>query len=391
MKKTKFKFVRAIVRVFSFLLAGILVSIAMVSNMDTYSWFTSKMMVNAIARAATTSDIIDEIDLYGCDNKERNPEGLILSRKDGLDYDPVAFFEINGEISNYMLHINPVRLSGNGPISIPFRFGTKLVNFIGLYFRNKNDIISGIIKVKHFNEYIDEEIPIKFTVGFLRTKCKLDDMKTDLEIDFIDEDDITDLIIYIASYKNWGTSGTADITQAGIMQAGESDSGNGTAFNMAPFLMDADQSRIVDVIIPGLRRYLEEIYSTNQKLIEELSKKMAEYAELDEKYNNIVSEIERLEKENKALREAIDALTAKSNDNEDNGESDDESGDSNTEGGGNNTGDNTENGNLNNSENNLIPGGSSGGSGNDGDGNGEDGNEEGGNEGGESLEGGTVE
>jgi len=372
LKKTKLKFIRVFTRALSYFFAGVMVSIGMVANMDTYSWFSSSMMANAIVSAATTQDIIEGIQIAS-----QNPEELKLSKKAGLDYNPVVFFELNGEITQYILHINPVCLDTNEIIRIPFRFSINPDKLAWLFLRSKNDPIKGTIRIKHLNEFIDEEIDIEFTSDFLIAKCMseiLNDTRPNTNdtsagtysaANFEEEDELTKLILYLASYKNWGMTEIP-----GEAPADDNDSGDGTEFNVKPFLMDEEQSLIVDVIVPGLRSYLEEVYSINQKLIEELSNKMneiselnlsletlsAEKAELDEKYSSIVVEIEKLKEENRALKEIIDALPV--NKNEDDGKKNGEKNHagSNTEGNGSNIGSETENGSESNPENNINGG-----------------------------------
>jgi len=365
LKKTKLKFIRVFTRALSYFFAGVMVSIGMVANMDTYSWFSSSMMANAIVSAATTQDIIEEIQITS-----QNPEELKLSKKAGLDYDPVVFFELDGEIAQYILHMNPVCLNTDEVISIPFRFSINPDKLVLLFLRSTDNTIKGTIRIKHLNEYIDEEIDIEFTSDFLITKCmseilndtnsKTNDTsaKTYSVTNSTEEDDLTKLIVYLASHKNWGMTETSD-----EIPTDEYDSGDGTEFNVKPFLMDEDQSMIVDVIVPGLRSYLEEVYNINQKLIEELNNKMNEIselnlsletlseekAELDEKCSSIVVEIEKLKEENRALKEIIDALAV--NKNEDDGEKD--HADSNTECDGSSIGSDTENGSESSSENNI--------------------------------------
>lgn len=139
-----------------------LVIIALWTIPGTYSWICNNYYKNTIVSAAKEENIIEKVEIL-----EFNPENLILKKEQGLNYTPVIFFNIDGEINSYIHGINPVKLGEEDEIiPLTFVFGpSEVLNLL-----SGNEIITGTISIKHLNEYISIDKKIIFTKKFLLEK-----------------------------------------------------------------------------------------------------------------------------------------------------------------------------------------------------------------------------
>ncbi|QIB27753.1 hypothetical protein [Caloranaerobacter azorensis] len=194
MKKSKKQKVnRTILKVIGFITTGILISMILSINMDTYSWFTSKTAYDMSVTAATTDDILEEIKI-----DKVNPEEIVL-KKNLIDIEPVIYFSVDGEISDYILHINPIRLKTYERYIIPINVTVNLQQIMDLLMKNKKRIY-GTIKIKYLNEYIDEERNIEFTREYLLTKLlnRLGIQYLDVDNEYEKEEYLKKVMMYIA-------------------------------------------------------------------------------------------------------------------------------------------------------------------------------------------------
>ncbi|KGG79947.1 hypothetical protein Y919_09050 [Caloranaerobacter azorensis H53214] len=192
-KSKKQKVSRTILKVIGFITTGILISMILSINMDTYSWFTSKTAYDMSVTAATTDDILEEIEI-----DKVNPEEILL-KKNLIDIEPVIYFSVDGEISDYILHINPIRLKTYERYIIPINVTVNLQQIMDLLMKNKKRIY-GTIKIKYLNEYIDEERNIEFTSEYLLTKLlnRLGIQYLDVDNKFEKEEYLKKVMMYIA-------------------------------------------------------------------------------------------------------------------------------------------------------------------------------------------------
>ncbi|MDN5303118.1 MAG: hypothetical protein PWQ60_2632, partial [Thermoanaerobacteraceae bacterium] len=162
----KAKVIRGILfKAIGFFAAGALVSMALLADTDTLAWFSSRVVSNLQVQAASAEDIIK--DFYTLSdvskNSGENPDKIIVKKAGGLTYDPVVYFSVDGDISRYIMHINPVKLTQD-EMQIPIR--------IKVNYRDLDDILSkssitGKITLKYLNEFIIDSFQITFTRGYL--------------------------------------------------------------------------------------------------------------------------------------------------------------------------------------------------------------------------------
>ncbi|KPU27472.1 hypothetical protein TR13x_05225 [Caloranaerobacter sp. TR13] len=167
-KNGKQKVKGIILKVMGFLTGGTLISMVLLINMDTYSWFTSKMTYNLSVTAATTEDILEKIEI-----KTVNPKEIVLKKNNSINIEPVIYFSVEGEASDYILHINPIKLKNHKKYTVPINVAVNLKQIIELLNKdneNNNKRVQGTIRIKYLNEFIDEKIDIEFTTKYLFKK-----------------------------------------------------------------------------------------------------------------------------------------------------------------------------------------------------------------------------
>jgi hypothetical protein len=252
MKKNKFSLFRMALRVLSFVIAGMLVSTAMLANMDTYSWFTDEEKSVFSVNAATTADILSSIDI-GYESDET--PYIALQKAAGLSSSPMIYFSVEGKAAEYLKPVNPIRLTSTDQVKAALEPNISLTQFVHLV-KNGPDNIKGIIKVKYLNEYIDE--PMHFTLSrqYL-INMFLSGIVSNPAGEPLDKI-LCDLITYIAPMGTWAPA---------------SPDSNGKIH------LTAQQEEIVNIIVPELIAYLNKLYSENQSLYNQLSLKESQLKE----------------------------------------------------------------------------------------------------------------
>ncbi|WP_069650496.1 hypothetical protein [Caloranaerobacter ferrireducens] len=163
-KSEKQKIKRIILKVMGFVTGGTLISMILLINMDTYSWFTSKTTYDLSVTAATTEDILEKIEI-----ETINPKEIILKKNNSINIEPVIYFSVEGEASDYILHINPIKLKTHKEYTVPINVVVNLKQIVELLNKNKKRV-QGTIRIKYLNEFIDEEINIEFARRYLLKK-----------------------------------------------------------------------------------------------------------------------------------------------------------------------------------------------------------------------------
>lgn len=126
----------------------------------TCSLFFKEIICTGTVSAATEEDIIQYASI---DNT--NPAEIVIKPADNLDYNPIIYFSIEGEIKDYIMHINPVQL-GVTQENIPIRLKVNLPQYMELLQNNK-DKICGMIYIKYLNGFIDKNYEVEFTKSYI--------------------------------------------------------------------------------------------------------------------------------------------------------------------------------------------------------------------------------
>lgn len=302
------------------LVAGIMVSVIMLGNLDTYSWFISSSEGSVSVAAAVTEDIIDTFELI-TDGKDKNTIAIRIRKSEERTDNPLVYFEIEGEAVNYILHLNPLRLEERGLYVIPIETDVNLNQFANLLYRSKN--IEGTLRVKYLNEFIDESYELSFSPKYLRNRlldeiinkgARLEQEKNNKMrmMSFIetpeeagenlskqDSEEITiAAITSLAELLEWQRIGLG-------MEVGEKS--DEELFHIG-IELTSNQEFLMDIMYPGLKKYLESLQEYISVLKSKLEDKNAQMASLDEKLAALESQYEELLEENASLVEQINNM-----------------------------------------------------------------------------------
>ncbi|MDI6706594.1 MAG: hypothetical protein QME73_10095, partial [Bacillota bacterium] len=268
-KKTGMKYL--MLRVGACLLSGIMISMVLIGNVGSFSWFTDTAAGSARFSVVSIEDIISS---YGVDS-EINPTKIQITKAEGLEFDPVLYFSVEGEASDYMRHIGPVRLKKRNE-EIRLAVGITVVQYLKLVDSlDDKDTIKGRIRIKYLNEFIDESLDISFTREYL-----VDEFKRNIEELFSSKNQkgrmgangsFSDLIIYLGESARWEEVDTE------------------VRLNLTQF-----QEQVIDIFVPGLRQYI----SAAEDEVEKLTQRV----------ETLQDRIDSLERQNASLGAEIDAL-----------------------------------------------------------------------------------
>lgn len=333
-KKSKDK--RLAIKVVSILTGSILVSSVLLINFDTHSWFTASSTGGVTVSAATTWDIIDQESFSIINDKDGNAVAIKLMKNPNFKGEPTIYFEVEGKISEYILHINPMKLTNSGEDQeyvIPIEPNINMNQYLKLLWPF-GDKIEGTMRVKYLNEFISEEYNISFSKKYLRDRFNEDITRghisgNSLNINESITQEITNLITYLASHVTWENSeleqqqqqsmqmSTMSIMDSNISKQGSYEESLGRVIEIKPIVMpigrlmlNPEQLSIINLISPKLMPYLDELYSTVENLVAQLNEKLSEIATLEAKAEEMKLSIEELEAEKEELNLEIEKLEA---------------------------------------------------------------------------------
>lgn len=317
-------------RTIGIIISGCIVSLTLLVNFSTHSWFGDTVTIDGMSvSAATTRDIISE---YSVDSQV-NPQFLIIKKAANISYDPIIYFAVEGdEILQYIVHMNPLRLTSSseylnasGEYRVPIRSTVnvkQLTELVRGYNPKKGGSISGVIKIKYLSEFIDEQIPFEFTKKYLIDTFQ---QKGDRSLmaaygqDAQDADGvITSLTAYVASQKAWRESQSSTDIKAAQAELSSSrlDDLSVEAYTLERFNMTDDQRQIAGIILPGLENYLNKVYTAFKAMSEVMKLKSLRITELEKEnqslqvqVSGLKDEVKLLKDENLTLRNTIGELS----------------------------------------------------------------------------------
>jgi hypothetical protein len=208
MRKKRFKqhhrYKKLILRGICLFFAGIIVNFAFLFSTDTLSWFTSARSACLHVKAATTADLIEKISV-----EERNPQEIRIKKAANYIGTSVLYFAIEGEALEYLAHLNPIKLDTHEEISVPLKPRVQLHQFFKLV--NKKNNITGTLRIKYLNEFIDEEFSFTYTNRFL-LDCFIQSLQDGLKDKMRGtrgtsllkgQDELNSLLHYIVEQTGW--------------------------------------------------------------------------------------------------------------------------------------------------------------------------------------------
>lgn len=309
---------RVVLRSIAFLVAGTIIALTILISPDSFSFFKKQFdNPNGPVRAASKEDIIDTIEVYYDGDQ---PMLKLKKAEDFKDYSPVVFFSIEGDLKDYILHVNPVKLEKgketdecieyNIPI-IPNVNVRQAMNLLREGIRDLDDEVTGYIKVKHLNEFIDEPVEIGISKRYL-IKCSLMDDKNNqlaginkLDISETENEElmkyISEVIDSSTDYIDWKEVEweTPIYTQA---------QGGYYSLPIGRIELSSKQSDIVDQVAPKLLDYNDSLYDILEDLADGFNKKVDENNELRAQNERLIEEKIALEEQNAALCSYISSL-----------------------------------------------------------------------------------
>jgi len=357
-----------------FFLAGIMVSMALLADVGTLSYFTANIQKTMVVQAASEKDII--ADFYAANKGNTvtkvdvNPDVLVIKKSQNLKYDPMVYFSVRDissdqdiKPSDYIQHINPIRLSEYEHI-VPIRIKYDPKNVSDDY--NPDDTVSVEITLKYLNEFISSPVKVKFTYQYLKTGQK----NSDLDLSQWLKTHIVEYVENLSKQISWGyalSSNRAkrfEIPGSNILTEDNLDIGEQTdvechilqyipympKFTLArarikeiknPFNrpeLDKEQIVLIDIIAPGLRDYMNSLYDFIEQMVAILNQKLKEIqelhlaiqnmnfqieemtvkqAELEQQNATLLEEVQKRDKQIRELEDSVDELESKNNKLED--------------------------------------------------------------------------
>ncbi|MGB9840458.1 hypothetical protein [Thermovenabulum sp.] len=326
MNRIKNTLTRALIIVFS----GLMISTTFLINDKTAAWFTSRAEYSFQVQAASEEDIIEELfTTSGGKKTNLNPDTIIVKKAKDMKPNFIIYFTLEdenkksktGRITDYILHINPLEIDNNGQIKIPIKLKFNYRDLVYLW-NNYDGTTKGIITLKYLNGFIVKEYPVEFENSFLWAKAAA--MLTGAEEKSYDKNKKYDLekqmkehtakiIEEIAGNIRW-----QEIAESPRVERFTKDTIN-------PFekiQLEEEQKNIIDIIVPGLREYIERMYNYIEKIVINLNEKNAEIekqnmiieemlrenAKLQKEKEELFKEKQELEKQNAELKEEIERL-----------------------------------------------------------------------------------
>lgn len=281
MKSIKKAAAGSVARTAAFLLAGALVSTGTLACLDTYAWFRSRTAGELMVSAAGEEDIIKEVRVnYNNEAGKTDPVSFTITRADGLVIDPLRLhFSIEGDIAEYLLHLNPVELFAlAGGKTVELKPKLDLEELLRLLLNGTPERLTGIIRIKYMNEFINKGIEITFTRDYLLLECLTPVLGEDWSRDASVWDTLLRLMRYLAQARP-DERGIIPVAAAKSAEPGEE--GKKETYPLPSGLsLTAEEAKTLEAIIPGLISYLEEVREEGKSLADQLYLKDAELEEL---------------------------------------------------------------------------------------------------------------
>lgn len=313
---------------------GTLVAFTLLVNVDTYSWFSDQAIQRINVSSASTEDFIKDVEII---NKCGSSVAIKLTKSENCKSNPILYFSVHGKASEYILHINPVKLNERGEYIIPIEPDINVNQFLKLFVRPWTPI-KGTLRIKYLNEFIDEEYEIQLSRSYLIQRFWQNIERKEIKFTKIDDDpesrkEVSNLITYIARHLDWDNNQDSNagnnvrmlssnqMSIASSNQSKEAEAQGQMEIVKSPIgklVLSSEQVQIINTIAPKLISHLEELYSTINNFVDRLNKKIAENDRLKLENEKLVMNIEVLEAErdnllgeNEGLEDAKNALEEK--------------------------------------------------------------------------------
>ncbi|TKC19815.1 hypothetical protein [Robertmurraya kyonggiensis] len=262
----------------------IVLLLLMTANQDSYALFFTKYQEQLGVSSASAENLIKYVQII-----EQEDKSLVIEimRDSEYGYRPDVGFAIEGDISEYVLHINPVKVDQNGIYQIPIVPNINFHQYWELLFmkisQDKNTV-SGSVAVKNFDGKVIDQKPIEINIDYLLSRIDEDIKNSEAEIKkMMNEDvakmEVASLINRMASTMNWEEQ----------MKGMNSSTSN--------YTLSSYQDSMIRAIAPNLMGHLKKLTEDNNELVS-----------LKSKNASLQGDMERLEEENQKLRKRLEEL-----------------------------------------------------------------------------------
>ncbi|MEQ2526085.1 hypothetical protein WMO40_05170 [Bacillaceae bacterium CLA-AA-H227] len=276
------KFVKTSFKSIVFLVIVLL--LLMTANQDSYALFFTKYQEQLGVSSASAENLIKYVQII-----EQEDKSLVIEimRDSEYGYRPDVGLAIEGEISEFILHINPVKVDKNGIYQIPI---VPNINFhqywklLLMKISQEKNTVSGSVAVKNFDGKVIDQKAIEIDIDYLLNRIDADIINSEAEIKKMMHEDVAKmevatLISTMASTMNW------------------EEQTKGMNLLTSNYSLSSYQDSMIRAIAPNLMGHLKKLTEENNQL-ENLKSKNA----------SIQDEMAQLEEENQKLRKKLEEL-----------------------------------------------------------------------------------
>lgn len=189
-------------------LCGIL-TVLFVTNNESYSFFSKSSQDQMQVTSASAENLVSNVEIL-----EQQDGSLVIqiTRDSEYGYRPDVGFVIEGELANYILHINPVTIDVNGVYEIPIEPNLNTYQFLDLLrlkYSQQDSNIPGLVTVKNFDGKIIDSKEIEISIDYLLSRIDDPIIRSNAndfqynQIDDFEMANVTKLITNIAGQINW--------------------------------------------------------------------------------------------------------------------------------------------------------------------------------------------
>ncbi len=197
---------KTILRATGFLSAGILISAILQANTPTFSYFTTQYQDVINVSTASAEDLIKHVEVI---KKKDGSLVVEVVRDSDYGYRPDVGFSIEGDLAEYILHINPINAEKNGTYSIPLEANINAYQFLELLtmkFSGKEKTVKGKLTAKNFDGQVIATKDIELDIDYLLGRIDDEIVRNYPKLDKVDDpkaiEDLANLIAFLAKGVN---------------------------------------------------------------------------------------------------------------------------------------------------------------------------------------------
>ncbi|MFS0821607.1 hypothetical protein [Bacillus sp. 1P02SD] len=208
---------KTILRATGFLSAGLLISAALLANTPTFSYFTNQYQNMINVSTASAENLIKHLEVI---KKKDGSLVIEVVRDSEYGYRPDVGFSIEGDLAEYILHVNPLKLDKNGTYHIPIEANINAHQFLELLtikFSNKESTVKGKLTAKNYDGQVIAAKNIELDIEYLLRRIDDDIVRAKPKIEQIDDpkatENIANLMTFLAEGVVWEDESSKAIIQ----------------------------------------------------------------------------------------------------------------------------------------------------------------------------------